>query len=258
MYANPFSGISDDVKRVVSRLILPEDEYHYKHTRRFARTIQVILDQKPRGRLLEIGTSGVIPAALKELSPSIEVYVTNFDPNINGYHLYTDMEGNEHPGFSLDLEYGELPVKDGFFDWVICCEVIEHMEIDPMFMLSEANRIIKPKGHLLITTPNATSSHALLKMSMGLEPYFYMQYNKDRSYHRHNYEYSAHTLGNVLSAAGFSGKIWTEDSFENGVTEIVKKFAAAGFDTRNVGDNIFAICTKESPVVNRYPKAIYV
>jgi hypothetical protein len=47
-------------------------------------------------------------------------------------------------------------------------------------------------------------------MLAGIEPYFYMQYNKDRSLYRHNYEYSIHSLTRLLKAAGFDGSAWTE------------------------------------------------
>lgn len=261
MHSKPFDGVYPVVEKILKELIPPDDPYHYKHLRRFARTLHVLLDNKPEGRLLEIGTSGVIPLALKELAPDVEVHVTNFDKSQPVLHPYAPRIGDRFgtfQGYMVDLEYDEIPEQDEFFDWVICCEVIEHMEIDPMFMLSEVNRVTKTNGHLLLTTPNATSTWAYAKILRGIEPYFYLQYNKDRSYHRHNYEYSIHSLATVLDSAGFTGSIWTEDAFEDGNYEIIHSLEKAGFPVGHVGDNIMTVAKKTGPVSDRHPKVIYV
>jgi len=45
-----------------------------------------------------------------------------------------------------------LPFKDEFFDVVVSCEVIEHLE-EPEKMLSEAMRVLKKGGMIVLTTP---------------------------------------------------------------------------------------------------------
>ncbi len=47
-----------------------------------------------------------------------------------------------------------LPFEEGQFDVVIATEVIEHLPNHSAF-LSEATRILKPNGHLILTSPNA-------------------------------------------------------------------------------------------------------
>lgn len=51
-----------------------------------------------------------------------------------------------------------LPFADDSFDLVWCSEVIEHLE-DPAASLAELQRVTKPGGELILTTPN---SYALL------------------------------------------------------------------------------------------------
>lgn len=46
----------------------------------------------------------------------------------------------------------KLPWKNAFFDIVICTEVLEHV-IDPDVVLREAERVLKPGGVVLISTP---------------------------------------------------------------------------------------------------------
>lgn len=46
-----------------------------------------------------------------------------------------------------------LPYPDGYFDCVICSEVLEHLKNDRR-ALKELKRVLRPKGLLLITVPN--------------------------------------------------------------------------------------------------------
>jgi ubiquinone/menaquinone biosynthesis C-methylase UbiE len=132
------------------------------------------------------------------------------------------------------------------------------MDVDPMYMLAEVNRVLKKDGYLFLTTPNATSTQAIWKVLRNIEPYFFMQYHKSREYHRHNYEYSAKSLHKILKAAGFSVTVWTEDLFEDGLTNTVDALREAGFTIEDVGDNLIAVGKKTSPVIDRYPNGFYV
>jgi hypothetical protein len=95
-------------------------------------------------------------------------------------------------------------------------------------------------------------------MLKGIEPYFFMQYHKDRSPYRHNYEYSIHSLMQVVRASGFDGSSWTEDTFEDPITRSLEKLKTIGIDIPHVGDNIFVVAKKTGPVLDRHPRAIYV
>ena len=60
-----------------------------------------------------------------------------------------------------------LPFPDNHFDLAICQEGIEHFP-DQLMVLREFNRVLKPGGELLITTPNI--SHLRAKLS-----YFFVE-----------------------------------------------------------------------------------
>jgi len=47
----------------------------------------------------------------------------------------------------------KLPFQDGYFDIIVCSEVIEHLE-NPRHVLREFKRIAKPGGYILISMPN--------------------------------------------------------------------------------------------------------
>jgi len=57
-----------------------------------------------------------------------------------------------------------IPLSDGCLDAVICTEVLEHV-IDPMAVLGEFARLLKPGGKLLLTAPLLSYLH--------MEPYHY-------------------------------------------------------------------------------------
>lgn len=259
----------DEVKRTVyqnvyqefDKLVSKGDAYHRTHRKRLGRTLSVFLDEQPtKGKLLEIGTTNVVPIILKELVPDLEVHVTQYDltkPEKGKATLNKGEASRTCPVYRVNIETTPLPVKDETFDYVLCCEVLEHMEQDPMFMLSEINRVLKPGGTLILTTPNVVSSQGITRMLRNLEPYFYMQYRKSGSTDRHNYEYSLWTLSQVMKAAGFKGRGWTEDTFAEPQMEAVMRLRSIGYELPQVGDNIFTVAKKEGPVVDRYPAVIY-
>ncbi len=161
--------------------------------------------------------------------------------------------------FNIDLEHDSIPLADASVDLVLCCEVIEHMDIDPMFMLAEINRITKPGGHLFLTTPNITSTRAVWKILNGYAPHFYMQYTKDRSPHRHNYEHDVHSLQALTRAAGFDTRVLkTIDVFEQSEPQVLLALSQLGMTTEFRGDDIFFIGQKIGPVADRWPIPVYV
>lgn len=261
MRSHPYVNVSERVKKVVQPLLRNGDDYHRGHEARLARTVELIVKMNPTGKLLELGTSGFIPLALKELLPDLEVVVTHFDKSRAADGKMLHGMGDKKlklRTLCVDLESDELPVADGYFDFVLCGEVIEHMEIDPMFMLSEVNRVLKDGGKLLVTTPNVLSSRGLHKIIHGIEPYFYMHYHRSREYHRHNYEYTAKSLEAMLKCAGLAPSVWTEDLFEDPLGGAVNQLKLAGVNVTNVGDNILASCAKTSGVTDRHPVGFYI
>jgi hypothetical protein len=84
-----------------------------------------------------------------------------------------------------------------------------------------------------------------------------MQYRKAGTLDRHNYEYSVHSISEVMKASGFSGSVWTEDNFTEQSVLDVEVLNKVGHSLAHIGDNIFSIGKKIGPVVDRYPTSIY-
>jgi len=50
----------------------------------------------------------------------------------------------------------KLPFNDKSFDLIWCSEVLEHLD-NPVFIKTEFRRVLKPKGEMILTTPNSYS-----------------------------------------------------------------------------------------------------
>ncbi len=101
---------------------------------------------------------------------------------------------SRHPGldFRVVAADGPLPLEDNSFDLVWASEVIEHVA-DTARWLSEARRVLIPRGRLLITTP----SHGRLRVAVaGIE-----RFSPPLGDHLHLY--TRRSLTETLSEFGF-------------------------------------------------------
>jgi SAM-dependent methyltransferase len=65
----------------------------------------------------------------------------------------------------------ELPVRTGGADAVMLNDVIEHV-VDPDQLLDEIARIVRPGGHLLLSTPNLAAWFNRAALAVGTQPAF--------------------------------------------------------------------------------------
>ncbi|MGN9794532.1 class I SAM-dependent methyltransferase [Streptomyces sp. OZ13] len=69
-----------------------------------------------------------------------------------------------------ELDHG-LPFADGCADAVLFSEVIEHL-VDPDHALDELRRILRPAGHLMLSTPNLAAWYNRALLLAGVQPVF--------------------------------------------------------------------------------------
>lgn len=70
----------------------------------------------------------------------------------------------------VDIETDTLPYPKKFFDYVIIGDVIEHV-IDTDELLQKCYKVLKPKGHIIVTTPNLASLARRAMLLFGISPY---------------------------------------------------------------------------------------
>jgi len=78
--------------------------------------------------------------------------------------------GHDHANSVIDVFYDgiEIPFENGYFDSVVCFEVLEHV-FNPDIFLKEANRVLKPGGIAVFTVPFMWDEHE--------QPYDFARYS---------------------------------------------------------------------------------
>jgi ubiquinone/menaquinone biosynthesis C-methylase UbiE len=86
-----------------------------------------------------------------------------------GYEVVSiDIEKNYKKCSIVDANK-KLPFKNDSFDLIWCSEVIEHLN-NPQKVVKEFNRVIKPGGEIILTTPNSYFWLFRIASIFGLTP----------------------------------------------------------------------------------------
>lgn len=122
--------------------------YGQVSTRRLRKLLRLLRRQPQEVRLLDVGcSSGALLIRAREMGFEAE----GVDPSARAAATARQAGFKVHTG---PLEGAQFP--DASFEAVTLIEVVEHLR-DPRSLLVECRRILKPRGILLITTPNAAS-----------------------------------------------------------------------------------------------------
>lgn len=90
-----------------------------------------------------------------------------------------EKEDERNVRFDLNGD-GQFPFASETFDFIMCQEVIEHIE-NPWKLLRTANRVLKKGGFLFLTTPNILSQRS--KKIFNKTGYFHWFTPKNLAYH---------------------------------------------------------------------------
>ena len=237
--------------------------YIRTHGRRFQQTLmQLYPASAPGQRAIEVGTYGFFLKALRLVSGYDRVDGAIFEPD-TPYKILKrsypfDPVGEEFELYNTNLECECLPFSEPVYDYVLAPEILEHMPVDPMGFMMELNRITKPDGRLLLTTPNIACAENIFRILWRQVPNNYYVYRSGRHSDRHNLEYGPDLLWKLVENSGFAiERIWTEDSWNSQRPEVGRLISEAGFPPELRGDNLFVQCKKTGPVKERFPVFLY-
>ena len=147
-------------------------EYNYLNSLKgsYIRTVRDVdgLYKNNRGNrhILEIGSYlGAVSVSLKKIGYSVSALdIPEFHKSSSLRTLY---EKNGIPFVGLNIKHSQLPYDSNSIDLVIACEVIEHLNFNPLPVLKEVNRILKNDGYIYIAMPNQTNIINRMKLFFG-------------------------------------------------------------------------------------------
>jgi SAM-dependent methyltransferase len=225
----------------------------------------------PRGRLLDLGCLGPELVVLREVRPDIAVDGLSIEGGIfgreeSGFCSYTEPRPDRVTVRSVDAERERFPFEDASFDTVSSMQMFEHLKFGPQHVLSEAHRVLKDNGILVIATPNASSLLSVWKHCKGEHPASHHSYSRSLTYGVvHPFEYRASELRSLVTSYGFDvmaeGTFYSERYVAIGeemakIFDFVKSF---GFplDEAQVGDHLIIVARKSGPIHDLYPRAVF-
>lgn len=242
----------------------PECQYLEGHLARLVRTLQLIPPGNPESRILEMGCYMQMTPALQSAlgygcvrgcylgsggvdekfvrAPSGEIFRCDID--------------------LFDVEATDFPYPANHFDTVLCCELLEHLHYDPMRAISEAYRVLKPGGVLVLTTPNLTSLRAVSSILRGFHPGFYTRFvpPQNRDERRHAREYTPTEVSRLLADAGFVVVHVDTGPYGNEISDFKwaeKLLMREGLPAHLRGECIYALGRKATIPRNRFPSWLY-
>ena len=109
----------------------------------FRNVVYSLIKNEKRGKLLDIGPGrGQITKMYHNLN--FEISCVDIDPSV--------LEFKEVSCKKADMNFDKLPFKDESFDYVMCTEILEHLE-NPYNLIREASRVLKKGGKLITSSP---------------------------------------------------------------------------------------------------------
>jgi len=187
-------------------------QFSAEQAQRLALTLEMIPKAAPGAKTLEIGSAPYLMSLLLRHVLGYDGTHTNLSHD-SGFPSPISFVNKETGNFSefawdeMNVEIDRLPYPDQSFELVLCCEVIEHLTMSPVHMLSEIHRVLKDNGLLILTTPNSLRFSNVRSLNIGHT--IYERYRRDSPYAvygRHNREYTPGELQNLCTELGFSVK----------------------------------------------------
>jgi len=225
----------DEFKKHAAALAAKVDDgeemhgYFRAHAGRLHRCSEMFdLFSTPLGDVLEIGPFfGYMPFILRARSTSYSVLegddpvVRRLDPLYKEYSVnvsYIDLGEVFGP---LKAATHRLDFPDNSFNTILCWETMEHFNFNPVKLVREFHRVLKPGGRICVTVPNKASWQRLAVLLTGKgedflidDFYEFEEYEIDgkKAFHGYHWrEYSPPELRRLFAGAGF--KIQAAGSF---------------------------------------------
>lgn len=243
-------------------------EYVETHKSRLTRTLEITPPGRSEDRILEMGAYLQITPALRTRLGYGTVRGSYYGPLGRVDRREVVAENGERFECEIDhfdAEKDTFPYADEYFSTVLCCELIEHLFHDPMHLMAEVSRILKPGGHLVLTTPNIASLGGISAILQGYHPGVFHEYIRPSAEGeadaRHNREYTPREIHKLLENSGFSVVLLETGPYRDEPTArlewVLHLLEHYQLDTVLRGEGIYAVGQKTGRVRERYPAWLY-
>ena len=260
----------DFLKSVMVANAPPQEMENYcrQDFKRFAYTFGLL--RQNTGKCLELGANPYFTTMLLKQFTPLELTCANYfgathkTGKMSQDVYFNDFETGKSSTvtFKFDhfnIEEESFPYGTAFFDVVLFCEIIEHLLMDPVAVLKEIKRVLKPGGTLILTTPNVSRLENVAKMIGGAN--IYDPYSGYGPYGRHNREYNKHDLFLLLDYLGFSMyEMFTADvhpNNANGYCSITKIKGLLKNREHDIGQYIFLRAQNIREAGKKKPSFLY-
>lgn len=132
----------------------------------YSRTVRDLEVLGGKMKVLEIGAfTGIVSAALANLGHDVTASDIPFVLEDESNAAFLRSEGVKT--LPHDLSILPFPAPSSEFDLVVMNEVLEHLNFNPIPLLRELARVLKPGGLLYCATPNLSKIHTRLRLLCG-------------------------------------------------------------------------------------------
>ena len=188
------------------------ENYFAMHKRRYYELFNTFSyyyqDMKRDSLVLEVGVSEFI-MFYKYFFPGIRLVTADRPLEDNGFEpSYCLEKGGAERHYPIDLNgsdlsprYGTPPL--GYFDYVVCTEVLEHLIVNPVEFLASLLALLSAGGKLYLTTPNFFRKENLQKIAQRINPQMvYSKRGGNKDAHHHFREFAMQELLDFVDEAG--------------------------------------------------------
>lgn len=148
-----------------------EYKYLVSHKQDYVRTVLDILrvfegKENSQVRVLEIGSFlGLVSLVLARLG--FRVTATDIEEYIGCSNLRKRFDDAGVTCVSCNLRSYRLPFANEEFGVVVMCETLEHLNFNPLPVIKEINRVMRPQGVLYLALPNIARLRNRLNLLEG-------------------------------------------------------------------------------------------
>jgi SAM-dependent methyltransferase len=135
---------------------------------KFAKLVELVSSIQPREILADVGCfTGIGTQLYQDIDGVNEVH--GFDASENALSRAEKRQIVVHRWMAGEED---CPMNDNGFDVTVAADIIEHL-INTQYFIQQLIRITRPKGYIIISTPNLVYWHSRARLLLGKPPWSY-------------------------------------------------------------------------------------